>query len=147
MTLAIPAVQCQTLHVSKFLQEPLGMQNRYVNECYSTNDVYELMCCHYIPRFQIWRDAAREKLAAGVLTLTHDDLKDRFEVSLSGEVYELPCHLQPVLKKLYNFESGEFPVAEVLCRRHICLPIFAQMTEEQATYVVNSLKEVLVECS
>lgn len=75
------------------------------------------------------------------------ELKDRFEVSLSGEVYELPCHLQPILKKMYGFEGGEFPVAEALCNRHICLPVFAQMTEEQATYVVNSLKEVMVECS
>jgi dTDP-4-amino-4,6-dideoxygalactose transaminase len=48
---------------------------------------------------------------------------------------------------MYGFEGGEFPVAEALCNRHICLPIFAQMTEEQATYVVNSLKEVMVECS
>lgn len=70
-------------------------------------------------------------------------LKTGYSVSLSGEVYELPCHLQPVFKDSYGFKGGEFPVAEDLCKRHICLPVFANMTEEQARYVVESLKEVL----
>ncbi len=73
------------------------------------------------------------------------ELNDRFEVHLSGPVFELPCHLQPILKKRYGYEGGEFPVAEDLCRRHICLPIFAQMTEEQARHVISSLEEVIVE--
>lgn len=73
------------------------------------------------------------------------ELKDRFEVGLSGEVYELPCHLQPVLKELYGFKGGELPTAEDLCNRHICLPVFAQMTDEQASYVVNALREAIVE--
>jgi len=70
-------------------------------------------------------------------------LKEGYEVSLSGEVYELPCHLQPIFKDLYGFSGGEFPVAEDLCRRQICLPVFATMTDEQAKYVVDSLKKVL----
>ena len=70
--------------------------------------------------------------------------KEKHNVSLSGEVYELPCHLQPIFKKLYNFNDGEFPVTEYLCKRQICLPIFAKMTEEQAGYVVESLREVII---
>jgi len=70
-------------------------------------------------------------------------LKEKYGVSLSGEVYELPCHLQPIFKDLYGFKGGESPVAEDFCRRQICLPVFATMTEEQAKYVVDSLKEVL----
>lgn len=71
------------------------------------------------------------------------ELKEKHAVSLSGEVYELPCHLQPIFKDSYGFKGGELPVAEGLCQRHICLPVFAGMTEEQARYVVQSLKEVL----
>ena len=71
------------------------------------------------------------------------ELREKYGVSLSGEVYELPCHLQPIFKDLYDFKEGEFPVAEDVCKRQICLPAFAMMTEEQAKYVVNSLKEVL----
>ena len=71
------------------------------------------------------------------------ELREKYNVSLSGEVYELPCHLQPVFKDLLGYKGGEFPVAEDLCQRHICLPVFAGMTEEQAGYVIKSLKEVL----
>jgi dTDP-4-amino-4,6-dideoxygalactose transaminase len=71
------------------------------------------------------------------------ELKENYNVSLSGEVYELPCHLQPIFKEALGFNGGEFPVAEDLCKRHVCLPVFATMTEEQAKYVVDSLKEVL----
>lgn len=58
------------------------------------------------------------------------ELKEIYEVNLSGEVYELPCHLQPIFKGLYGFNGGEFPVAEDLCQRQICLPVFATMTDE-----------------
>jgi dTDP-4-amino-4,6-dideoxygalactose transaminase len=71
------------------------------------------------------------------------ELKEKYSVSLSGEVYELPCHLQPVFKDLYGSNGGELSVAEDLCQRHICLPVFATMTDEEAGYVVNSLKGVL----
>ena len=75
--------------------------------------------------------------------LLKSELKERYEVSLSGEVYELPCHLQPIFKDLYGFNGGELPVAEDLCRRQICLPVFATMSDEQAKYTIDSLKKVL----
>ena len=71
------------------------------------------------------------------------DLKEKYEVGLSGEVYELPCHLQPIFKDMYGFKDRDFPVADDVCKRQICLPVFAKMTDEQAKYVINSLKEVL----
>jgi len=72
-------------------------------------------------------------------------LKERYNVSLSGEVYELPCHLQPIFKELYGFKGGEFPRAEGLCKRHICLPIYATMTEAEARYVIEALSSVIKE--
>lgn len=71
------------------------------------------------------------------------ELKEKHGVSLSGEVYELPCHLQPIFKDLHGLNGGELPVAEDLCQRQICLPVFATMTDEQARYVTDSLREVL----
>jgi len=69
------------------------------------------------------------------------ELKEKYGVSLSGEVYEIPCHLQPIFKGLGN--EGDFPVAEDLCRRMVCLPISAVMTEQEAKYVINSLRKIL----
>ncbi|MFX0094782.1 MAG: DegT/DnrJ/EryC1/StrS family aminotransferase, partial [Candidatus Hodarchaeota archaeon] len=69
-------------------------------------------------------------------------LREKYDVSLSGEVYETPCHQQPIFRDLPG-SQGEFPIATKFCVRHICLPIFPTMTEEQALYVVNSLKKEL----
>ena len=76
-------------------------------------------------------------------TAIKKDLKEKYGVGLSGEVYELPCHLQPIFKAMHGFKEGDFPVAEDVCKRQICLPVFATMTEEQANYVIDSLMEVL----
>lgn len=60
-------------------------------------------------------------------------------VSLAGGVYDTPLHRQPVFRAL----GGVFPVADDICSRHICLPIYFGMTEEEARYVVEGIKSVL----
>lgn len=67
-------------------------------------------------------------------------LRERYDVGLSGEVYELPCHLQPVF---VAYNDGPLPQAEMVCVRHICLPISAVTTDEQAEYVIASLRSAL----
>ena len=69
------------------------------------------------------------------------ELREKYGVGMSGEVYELPCHLQPIFKEMQGFKEGDFPIAEDVCKRQICLPVFATMTEEQAKYVIDSLGE------
>lgn len=71
------------------------------------------------------------------------ELREKHGVSLSGEVYELPCHLQPVFRGPAGAGEGAFPVAEDLCQRHVCLPVFATMKDEEAVYVMESLSKVL----
>jgi len=69
-------------------------------------------------------------------------LRERYDVGLSGEVYEAPCHLQPVFGP---HDPGTLPVAEELCARHICLPVSAVMSDDDAAYVVASLVSALAE--
>jgi perosamine synthetase len=68
-------------------------------------------------------------------------LKKEHGISLSGEVYEVPLHGQPVFQDLH-VAGARFPVAEDLCSRHICLPIYATMTREEAGFVVDAIREV-----
>jgi len=67
-------------------------------------------------------------------------LRDKFDVALSGEVYEAPLHLQPVFEP---YRDRVLPAAEHLCARHVCLPVSAVMTAEQAIYTVESLARAL----
>lgn len=66
-------------------------------------------------------------------------LRERFGVSLSGEVYEEPLHKQPVFAP---YASGALPAAEDICARHICLPIYSGMEEDEARQVIEALAAV-----
>jgi dTDP-4-amino-4,6-dideoxygalactose transaminase len=67
-------------------------------------------------------------------------LAERTGVSLSGEVYAVPLHRQPVLAP---WAGGSFPVAEGISARHICLPVHSDMTDDEVDYVAESLHSVL----
>jgi dTDP-4-amino-4,6-dideoxygalactose transaminase len=63
-------------------------------------------------------------------------LREKHGVALSGEVYETPLHAQPVFAR---YADGRLPRAEAVCAGHICLPVFASMTDQQAQQVVEAL--------
>ncbi len=67
------------------------------------------------------------------------ELRERFAVSLSGEVYETPLHAQPVFKP---WAKHSLPVAEDLCARHVCLPVFSGMEDADARRVLAALAAV-----
>ncbi len=67
-------------------------------------------------------------------------VREEYGVGLSGEVYEQPCHRQPVFAA---YGDGEFPAAEDICARHVCLPLYATMTADEARYVVSALSGAL----
>jgi dTDP-4-amino-4,6-dideoxygalactose transaminase len=67
-------------------------------------------------------------------------LREVYGVGLSGEVYEAPCHVQPVFA---DYADREFPVAVDICRRHICLPLYVTMTDDEAHYVLDSLRAAI----
>lgn len=68
------------------------------------------------------------------------ELKERHGVSLAGEVYEAPLHEQPIFRDL---ATGPLPVAEDLCARHLCLPVFSGMEERDAEQVVSALRDLV----
>jgi dTDP-4-amino-4,6-dideoxygalactose transaminase len=68
------------------------------------------------------------------------ELKKEYGVRISGSVYEMPCHLQPVFKE---FSPGSLPVAEDLSTRHICPPVYVDLKDEEAAYVVDSIRRCL----
>jgi len=87
------------------------------------------------------------KYVAFVATeISRDDFKQKLRekgVRCSGEVYWPPLHMQPVYKSLLQVKEGDFPMSEEACRRQVCLPIYSQMTKDEARYVIENVKEVL----
>ncbi len=61
-------------------------------------------------------------------------------VAMSGGVYDTPLHRQPVFEAT---ATGRYPVADDICSRHICLPLYYGMTEQEAEYVVETFQVAL----
>jgi dTDP-4-amino-4,6-dideoxygalactose transaminase len=57
-------------------------------------------------------------------------------------LYIPPAHLQTVYRGR-GYRAGDLPVTEAVANRLLCLPIYAELTEEQVTYVGQCLAEVL----
>ena len=68
------------------------------------------------------------------------DLRAGHGVALSGEVYARPLHLEPVFSTLPH---PDLAGAEAVCRRHVCLPLHSDMTDDEADHVVASVKAVV----
>jgi len=75
-------------------------------------------------------------------TLFKQHLRSEFEIGLSGEVYDTPLHHQPIFSEL---DDRALPGAEWLCARHVCLPLYPALSEDDVDYVVESLATAL-EC-
>ncbi|BCJ94858.1 aminotransferase DegT [Anaerocolumna cellulosilytica] len=76
--------------------------------------------------------------------IERDLLKQKMKekgVNLQGEVYGVPLHRQPIAVQL-GFE-GDFSNADDVCSRHICLPIYQDLTVEQQDYIVTVLQDTL----
>ena len=67
------------------------------------------------------------------------ELAQRFQVKLSGEVYDLPLHRQPVLAE---YAGPPLPVAEELAARHVCLPVHSDMTDGEVDEVLAAVAAV-----
>lgn len=69
-----------------------------------------------------------------------EKLRKRHGVSLAGEVYEEPLHRQPIFR---HYIRSPLIIADEYCARHICLPVFSGMLEEQARQVLDALRAVV----
>lgn len=58
--------------------------------------------------------------------------------------YPLPLHLQPAYKYL-EYKKGDFPGAENLSQEVLCLPMFPELSQKEAFYVIDKIKEYYYE--
>jgi dTDP-4-amino-4,6-dideoxygalactose transaminase len=54
--------------------------------------------------------------------------------------YPVPCHLQKAYKDL-GYKQGDFPNAEYLASHCLSLPMYAELTDDEVTFVIDSLND------
>ena len=57
--------------------------------------------------------------------------------------YFQPIHLQPFYRKRFNYQPGDFPVAEAAAASTLALPFHNNLSETELNYVVDTLKDVI----
>lgn len=53
-----------------------------------------------------------------------------------GAFYPVPLHLQKAFRNL-GYSENSLPVAEEICKKSVCLPIFPELTDEEIDYVIK----------
>ncbi|HHY79569.1 MAG TPA: DegT/DnrJ/EryC1/StrS family aminotransferase [Thermoanaerobacter sp.] len=58
----------------------------------------------------------------------------------TGVYYPIPLHLQKAYKDL-EYKEGDLPNAEYLSHRTFAIPMFAELTDEEKEYIVDTIKK------
>jgi len=59
-------------------------------------------------------------------------------ITLTGEVYKIPVHHQPLYKD--RFDSTELKNTNYIANKHICPPLYPELHSEEVDYICNVLK-------
>lgn len=77
-------------------------------------------------------------------TRLKQELKGDHGVSLGGDLYNRPCHSQPLFARhpetIVSQPAEMFPETDYVVSNHICLPLYFDLTDDQVEYVVDSLE-------
>jgi len=94
-------------------------------------------CDHGLYKYVLLLDPAIDKEA-----LMHR-MQERHGIELPPNVYDHPCHTQPIVRDAILNGTERFPRAEEFVRRHVCLPMYAALRDEEARLVADAVMETV----
>ena len=64
-------------------------------------------------------------------------------ISLTGEVYRIPVHEQPLYKE--QFSSVNLPNTDYYSKHHVCPPLYPELLIKEVDYICDVLKQALID--
>ena len=65
------------------------------------------------------------------------------EYNIGSSVHFIPLHRHPYYQSKFGYSPKEFPNSEFIYKNSISLPIYPNMTENDAQYVISSIKHIV----
>ncbi|MCE2705531.1 MAG: DegT/DnrJ/EryC1/StrS family aminotransferase [Proteobacteria bacterium] len=132
----------QLAKADKFYQKRFAMAMRYLNELKDLpikmppnvinkeTDVHSwhLFLINLLPEANITRD---------------DFINQMSEHKVGTSVHFIPLHIQPYWKNEYKLDNADFPHATKYYENAVSLPIYTKMTEDDQSYVIDTLHKIL----
>jgi perosamine synthetase len=78
------------------------------------------------------------------LSGTRDQIaKSLRELGIGANVHYPPLHLHPFYRDRFGFRAGDFPETEAAYTRLLSIPMYASLTDEQVSYVIEAIHRVI----
>jgi len=122
------------------LDKMISTRTKYANKLSKVANKYGIPCCST----SHMDSASNYKL---IMLLESETEAINFKkkalengIVFGGGVYEIPCHMHPVFKKI-RYKSHEVANAEKYCPRHVCPPITSGTNEKDISRIINFVKK------
>jgi len=80
------------------------------------------------------------RIACGRRNAVMEALKKK---GIQTKPYLPVIHLQPFMKKMFEFKKGDFPIAERIASETLALPLYIGMNKKDVQYICSQLKKIL----
>jgi len=67
------------------------------------------------------------------------------QAGIGTSVHYLPLHMHPYYRETFGYKPEDFPVAKRAYERTISLPIYPELDDSEAKYVVDTVKRIVAE--
>lgn len=119
----------------------IGRVNQRITRRQQLNKLYY----DCLPNYDVFNDESIVNSCYKTIVKTKKEVDYRAlclknDISLTGEVYKIPVHEQPLWRDKFN--PKEFPVTNYFSKHHICPPLYPELSEEQVIHVCKTLEEI-----
>ncbi|WMJ24270.1 DegT/DnrJ/EryC1/StrS family aminotransferase [Paludicola sp. MB14-C6] len=121
-------------HLDTYIQNRRAVADRYNNAFAHTNLVTPKCGEKSVPAYHLYilQFEDREKI---VSYLAQNEIA-------TGTYYPVPLHLQKCYTSL-GYKKGDMPNAEYLSERTFAIPMFPELTQEEADFIITTIKKAI----